>query len=176
MREDGFDKRARMGYIEKGVWPQGTCGMMTRRSERRGRVRAWVAGVCSVAFVGAVNYCDLEAFAACPAHTDDSHHAAEPAHHHGESPATPASHHEQESLTCCAAMQAVTAPKVAFQLASSPAWRLQPLVLGSSWITSLLEPSRPASGVSPPTREPPPPARPFYRTTYANHAPPVCLA
>ena len=127
---------------------------------------AWIA---AGAFLLAANYCICEAFSS-DAHEEASHQHA-PAGHHDEQ--APASH--TQSDPCCAAMQAATTPKVDFQLASSPAWQLQPLVLESSWITALLEPSRTASGLSPSAREPTP-TRPFYRTTYANHAPPVRLA
>lgn len=146
-----------------------------RRGTRRNSIRAWFAILCSVAFFGASHYCNLEAFAAHPAHSESARHAASSAHHDDESSSTPADHHEDESVACCAAMQAVTTPKVDFHLASSPAWPLHPLALESSLIPSLLEPSRTPSGLRPPAREPPP-VRPFYRTTFANHAPPASLA
>jgi len=149
--------------------------MTTRRSGKRQPIRVWFAVVCSVAFFGASNYCNLEAFTAHSAHGESSHHAAAPTHHDEESSSAPVNHHEDESAACCAAMQAVTTPKADFYLTSSSAWQLHPLVVESSWITSLLEPSRTASGLSPPVREPPP-ARPFYRTTFASHAPPAYLA
>lgn len=148
---------------------------MRRRQGRQQHGRAACAILCSVAFVGASNYCNVEAFAAHPAHSKGFHDAASSAHHDDESSSTPADHHEDALVACCAAMQAVTTPRGDFHRASSPAWQFQPLVLESSWFSSLLEPSRTASGVRPPAREPTP-ARPFYRTAFASHAPPAFLA
>ena len=138
--------------------------MTTRRAEYRKRFMAWIAVGCSVAFVGASNYCNLEAVAAHPA-----------GHQHDEESSTPAHHHEEGAGVCCSAMQAITTSKFDCHLASSPAWQLPPLALQSVWLVSFLEPSRTTSGLSPPAREPTP-ARPFYRTAFASHAPPVCLA
>ena len=149
--------------------------MITRRGGKRPqRIRTWFAILCSVAFIGAVNYCNLEVFAAHPTQSHDAHQSASTGHHDEDSSA-PAHHHDEDSVSCCAAMQALATSKPDFNLASSPAWQPHPFALQSSWLASFLESSRTASGLSPPTREPPP-ARPFYRTTYANHAPPVRLA
>lgn len=134
----------------------------------------WFGILCSVAFFGASNYCNLEAVAAHPAHSERSHHATASEHQDNDASSTPAHDHEDASDACCAAVQAVTSPKIAFHLTSNLAWQLHPLMVRASWLTSLLDPIRAASGLSPPPREPTS-VRPFYRTTYANHAPPVRL-
>jgi hypothetical protein len=148
--------------------------IMRRKEKRQHRTNVWFAILCSVAFFGAVNYCNLEAFAAHPTQSHDAHQSAS-TEHPEEGSSAPTHHHDEDSVSCCAAMQALATSKSDFNLASSPAWQLHPVALQSSWLASFFEPSRTASGLSPPTREPPP-ARPFYRTTYANHAPPACLA
>ena len=143
-------------------------------SKRYHVLHTGIAFSAAVAFLAAINYCNLEAFAAHPTQSHDTHQSAA-AEHHDEKSSTPAHHHEEGSVSCCSAIQAIATPESNFNLASSPAWQFQPLVLQSVWVVSFLEPSRPTSGLSPPAREPTP-SRPFYRTTYANHAPPVCLA
>lgn len=147
---------------------------MRRRERRPHRISVWFAILCSVAFFGAINYCNLEAFAAHLPQTHELDHAVT-AEHHDEESSMPAHHHDENSVACCSAIQAIAASRVDFHLASTAVGQLHPLVLQSSWLASLLEPSHTASGLSPPAREPTP-ARPFYRTTFANHAPPVSLA
>lgn len=144
------------------------------RNGQERRTSIWFAILCSVVFIGAVNYCNIEVFAAHPAQHHDAHQSTS-TEHHDEDSSAPTHHRDESSVSCCAAMQALAASKSDFNLASSPAWQLQPLALQSSWLASFLEPSRTASGLSPPAREPTP-ARPFYRTTYASLAPPVRLA
>ncbi len=147
---------------------------MRRRQGRQKRITAWYAVVCSIAFLGASNYCNLEACTAHSTHAHDAQHAAT-AQPHDEDSSTPAHHHDENSTICCSAMQAIAASTFDFHLASRPAWPFHSPTLQSSWLASLLKPSRTASGLSPPAREPTP-ANSFYRTTYANHAPPVHLA
>ena len=149
--------------------------MMYRISGRRhSRASLWFAVVCAIAFLGASNYCNVEAFAAHPTPRQEAHHSAT-AEHHDEQSTTPAHHHDDGSLACCSAIQAITASKFEFRLASAFAWQFHPPAPQSSWFASVPEPSRTASGLSPPAREPTP-ARPFYRTTFASHAPPVSLS
>ena len=147
---------------------------MIRLSESRKPLSRWLPIVCSVAFLGAINYCTLEALAAHPAQSHDSHPSASTKHHDDES-STPAHHHDQDSVSCCLAMQAVVTSKIPFHPTSNLAGQLHPWVLQSAWPGSRLENTCTANGLSPPTREPTP-ARPFYRTTFASHAPPVYLA
>ena len=116
-----------------------------------------LACLCSVAFLLANQYCALEAFAE---------------HHDEHAPAVPG--HHDEAVQCCAVMQAVVASRANLHVASSPAWQLHPLAFESVFV-SVFEPTYAASGLSPPTQESPP-AKPFYRTTFASHAPPVHLA
>ena len=133
-----------------------------------------IAVVCSFAFLAASNYCNLEAFAE-PTHHHPSSHQSASAEHHEDGASTPSNQHEEHSVFCCSAMQAVVASRLSYQLASSSVWQLHPLILESVWLVSVFAPTRTASGLSPPTQESPP-ARPFYRTTFASHAPPVSLA
>ena len=128
-----------------------------------------LAFFCSVAFLLASQYCALESFAA--PHEHSGHDAAE--HHDEHSPAIPG--HHDKAVQCCASIQAVVASRANLNVASSPAWQLHPLALKSVLLVSIFEPARTTSGLSPPTQESPP-ARPFYRTTSAGHAPPVSLA
>jgi hypothetical protein len=147
---------------------------MRRRAGRQQHISAWGAVVCSVAFFGAGNYCTLEAFAAQPSQACETPHAAIP-EHHDEGPSAPTHHSDAGAVACCSAMQAIAASRVDFRLTPTPAWQLHPFALQPSRFVSLLEPSRTANDLSPPPREPTP-ARPFYRTTFASHAPPVSLA
>lgn len=144
------------------------------RSRRQPRTSTWFVILCSVAFIGAVNYCNIEVFAAHPAQHHDAHQAAS-TEHHDEDSSAPTHHHDEDSVSCCAAMQALVTSKSDFSLASSSAWQLHPLPLPSLRLASFLVSSRTVSGLSPPAREPTA-VRLFYRTTYANHAPPVRLA
>lgn len=155
---------------------------------------AWFAVVCSAAFFAVSNHCNLEALAAHPVSSESCHraadraaieaakevphaagHAASSARGHSRTSSAPAHPGKNNSVTCCAAMQAVTAPKADFRLASNSAWQLALPALQPAWLAAFLEFSRTASGLSPPAYEPIP-ARPFYRTAYANHAPPRFLA
>ena len=146
------------------------------REKRQQYANGWIAIACSLAFLGATNYCNVEAFAEQSSSHHDTHQAASANHHHDEKTPSPAQHHDTDcSVTCCSAMQAVVVPQQQYRLAASLTWHLQDLALESQWLASFVEPSRTASGLSPPAREPTP-AKPFYRTTFANHAPPICLA
>lgn len=149
---------------------------MTRRraAQHHRQFVAWIPVLCSVAFLAASNYCNLEAFATLPGQAHDAHESAVAAHHADES-SPPAHHHDEGALACCAAMQAVTTPKIDFHVASASTWQVHPVAPDALPLALLLAPSRAASGLSPPPREPAP-DRPFYRAIYANHAPPVFLA
>lgn len=125
---------------------------------------AWIAGG---AFLLASNYCAGEAFSSSHGHTDSSHQHA-PASHHDES----SSNHEDDP--CCATLQAVVTPHSTL-LAAGPQLLFQEVPLQAAQIVRLIDLSFAPTGLSPPARAPAP-SRPFYRTTYANHAPPVCLA
>ena len=145
---------------------------MRRVVEQRKAIYAWTAIVMSVAFFWAMNYCNVEAFTAHSPDSQTSDQTAPAERHDGDSPAP---NHRNEAVMCCTAIQAIMASRFEFQLSSSATWQLHPLVPQSLWLVSLLEPSRTTSGLSPPTREPTP-AGPFYRTTFASHAPPAYLA
>ncbi len=130
-------------------------------------LRTCVAVLCSFTFWAATNYCNLEALAAHPAQGEDSgqHHPAA-GHHPGAVP-TP----DDEDSLCCATLHAVPVTKVDMTPKSLSQW-IDPVtvVLGRDVLTTR---SRSTIGWSPPERGPTP--EPFYRTTYANHAPPVFL-
>ena len=129
----------------------------------------WIAMGCCVTFLLATSYCSVEALLTHSAQDEHaSHH--QPTDHHDEDSRTPS--HDQ-ATTCCVTLQAVLASKVEFSLyrvAGIPSVDFESLRPAT-----LIALSRFAHGLSPPTREPPP-ARPFYRTTFASHAPPVQLA
>ena len=128
---------------------------------------ACLAIVCSVAFVLASNYCNIEALAG-----DGAHHETTGEHHNENAPA---SGHD-EATVCCDALQAVLASKLDVRLCPVTSWLSHPLALKSLRPDALLvEAAHLATGLSPPTREPTP-RTPFYRTTFASHAPPVRLA
>ena len=148
--------------------------MTMRWNERQTSLNTWMAVVCSAAFLGASNYCNLEAFTAHLTRCHETHQSAATKDHDEES-SIPTHHHDEGSVACCAAMQALATSKSEFNPASHLTWQLYPLAPHSLQWASFLAPSRAASGLSPPAREPTP-ARPFYRTTFASHAPPICLA
>ena len=139
--------------------------MATSCARKQGvRVLAWVAGT---AFLLATHYCICEAFSSSRGHVDSSHQHA-PASHHDESP----SNHEDDP--CCATLQAVVTPHSAL-LVAGPQLLFQEVPLQAANIVRLADLSFAPTGLSPPAREPTS-ARPFYRTTFASHAPPIHLA
>lgn len=143
---------------------------MTHRGwgQRKNPAR-WGAAFCAFAFLTASHYCALEAFAAAPAHHEDSSHAEG----HGHGAGLPANGDDGE--LCCIALQAILLPKSDLSFARSDAPVFQLPALETQWPELPAHLPRAASGLSPPIRDPVPSA-PFYRTTYASHAPPVCLA
>lgn len=143
-------------------------------SHQRAAFRGWLALVCSVGFLGAAQHCTLEAFASHPTEHHGAQHVSAGAQPHEESSA-PAQHDQECTVSCCAAMQAVVTSTIDWQPAWHPAGHLRLAVLRSPQLEASLKLARTMSGLSPPPREPTP-ARPFYRTTFASHAPPVVLA
>ena len=145
---------------------------------RRTRFQALTLGravLVSIALFGAMNYCAFEAFGAPPTHHARACHAASPEPHEGDSSSLPAHQHNGASLACCAAMQAIAVSRLEAPVASTAIRflpRLASAVLGGA---AVHEEAHAARGISPPPREPTP-VQPFYRTTFANHAPPACLA
>lgn len=123
-----------------------------------------IALASSFAFLLATNYCNLEAFAAHPAHSENSsdHHSA--GDHHGAAPTS-----DDEAL-CCETLHAVPVSKVDVTPNTLIRWvNLATVEIAERDV--LIPPARSSIGWSPPERGPTP-AAPFYRTTYANHAPP----
>ncbi len=133
------------------------------------RLLAWVAGG---AFVLATNYCLCEALSR-HTHQDalGASHQHAPVGHHDEK--VPASH--TQSDPCCSTLQAVVTPQTGVMLsgASGPFFQDVPLLVVAH--VKYADLSLAPSGLSPPARVPTP-ARPFYRTAFASHAPPGSLA
>jgi hypothetical protein len=124
-----------------------------------------VALASSFAFVLAANYCNLEALSAYPPQSESSDHHHSAGDHHNS--AVPTSG-DEESL-CCAALYAVPGSK----LETSPSLSIHRIELQAAKISGhdvIVIPPRSAISWSPPERGPTP-ATPFYRMTYANHAP-----
>jgi len=127
-----------------------------------------LAGIVGGAFFLAVNYCACEAVA--HEHPDQaSSHQHAPAGHHDESPSN------EEYNPCCTNLQAIVTPQLSLHLATISHQLFQAIALPVADAVSLADLSLAPSGLSPPAREPTTP-RPFYRTTFASHAPPVSLA
>ena len=127
-------------------------------------------------FFAASNYCNVEALIphACHSEAADHHEMATAEHDHDAHDEQSAPHHDETAAACCKAIQAVVATPTHINLHTIRLAHALPM--GSLWTGSLVEPLRLASGLSPPSREPPP-KLPFYRTAFASHAPPAsCLS
>jgi hypothetical protein len=129
-----------------------------------------MAAVAAFAFLLAINYCVCEAFSADHAHNEPAQQHS-PAGHHDDN--TPTS--QDQSDPCCATLQAVVFSPGTFQVASSTTTVLPSVVSLGAEITLRTQLATVSNGLSPPARAPTP-RLPFYRTTYANHAPPARLA
>lgn len=129
-----------------------------------------VAVVAAFAFLFAINYCACEAFSADHAHSGPSQQHSPTGHHDEHAPTS-----QDQSDPCCATLQAVVLSPGTLQVASSTPTVLPSVVSRGAAITLRTQLVAVPSGLSPPVREPTP-ARPFYRTTFANHAPPARLA
>jgi hypothetical protein len=130
-------------------------------------LRGWVAVISAFAFLAAANYCTLEALAAHPAADETSHHSDS---HDAGVPAR-----GDDGELCCMALQAILQPKTDFGLARSDALVFQLPALQARQPELPAHLFRVTSGLSPPIRDPAP-RTPFYRTTFASHAPPAFLA
>ena len=168
------DNRARAEYmVTRSVLMKHS--RLVRWRTWRMLLKAGLAALGSLALFGAVNYCTFEAFVAQPTDHERTCHAASAAHHGGDSSSLPVHHHQGASLACCAAMQAIAASRLEGPRAATPTHPLHLLASGVWGGAAVRESTRPARGVSPPRQEPAP-VQPFYRTTFANHAPPARLA
>ena len=129
------------------------------------------AVVAVFTFLLATNYCVCEAFTGDHAHAESSHHHASAGYHDEQTPTS-----QDQHDVCCSTLQAVISSSGTLQVASLTPTGLLPFVLSlSSKSTPRAQVAAVLSGLSPPTQVPPP-RLPFYRTTFANHAPPVHLA
>ena len=125
---------------------------------------------CAFTFFVAINYCNVEALSAHPTPSEGfGHHHSTEDHHDGAVP-TPS----DEDALCCATLHAVPTSKVDVTQRSL-IQRINPITVEVFGRDFPIPPARSASGWSPPERGPTP-LTPFYRTTYANHAPPAFLA
>ena len=128
--------------------------------------------VTAFVFFAASNYCNVEALIphACHGEAADHHEMAAAEHDHDAHDEQPAHHHDETASACCKTIQAVVATPA--QLSLHTVWLAHALPTESLWTGSLVESLRLASGLSPPSREPPS-KLPFYRTVFASHAPPI---
>jgi len=127
-----------------------------------------LAVILGIALVTATQCCTLEALGAHAASPDHSHQQ-EATDHHGNSP----SPGKSQEVLCCFALQAIdTATSVSIRLGTLNPRILRPLAFCTPRIDTSFELTRIANGLSPPAREPTL-HRPFYHTTFANHAPPL---
>ncbi len=123
----------------------------------------WFAVVSALTFLCATNYCAVEALAEGPIH-----HEGPSGHSHNEGVPTP----KDQSDPCCSTLQAVVTPPFNLLIVAGPQPLFQEVPLQSPNGVRVADLSLAPSGLSPPARAPTP-ARPFYRTTFASHAPPV---
>ena len=138
---------------------------------RQGKLLSGIVFLCGFAFLVAVNHCSLEAFAEQASSHEALHHRETAPDYPENSPV----HNHDEGSVCCSTLKAIPASK-SFEIRPSLTTSfLSPFEHRASWSDTLLESSDVTTGLSPSAQESPP-ATPFYRTTYANHAPPVCLA
>ena len=132
---------------------------------------ASIAIAAAATFLLAANCCAYEALAHERPHSDGTpyHEAAEHHHHEDRTPS------DDQHDPCCSTLQAIVAPQVNLHL-TLPSQDLFPgpaaEAVEAITFVGLI---RVSTGLSPPAREPTP-CRPFYRTAFASHAPPICLA
>ena len=129
-----------------------------------------IAAVAAFAFLLAINYCVCEAFSADHTHSEHSQQHSSSGDHDEDGPAS-----NNQSDPCCATLQAVVSSSGTPQVLSSTPTLVPFSASLNSEVTPHTQLAYAPSGLSPPV-EAPPPRLPFYRTTYANHAPPVRLA
>ncbi|MBI3996455.1 MAG: hypothetical protein HY352_02225 [Candidatus Omnitrophica bacterium] len=138
--------------------------MVKRLMECSIRLSAWIVGG---ALLMATNYCAYEAFSGGHAHVNDTHQHA-PVDHHDESPS-------RANDSCCSTLHAVVIPQFTLLLARGSPLLRQAMSLQAIPLVGFIDLSAIPNNLSPPAHEPIP-ARPFYRTTFANHAPPHCFS
>ncbi len=138
------------------------------------RQRLFIAGIAMAAatsFLLAENYCACEALSDDHPHSASTHHHEAAGHHHHEDGHSS----DGQADPCCSTLQAIVAPQVNLHF-TLPSQDLFPCpsaeAVEAITFAGLI---RVSTGLSPPAREPTP-HRPFYRTAFASHAPPICLA
>lgn len=153
-----YDETGQLRMKARAAFPPGSYSM---------RLIVWVMGG---AFLLATNYCICEVFTN-HTHADASHQHAADGHHHDEG--SPTSNTQYDP--CCATLQALVPIRSAGHLIDVSDQTVRTAALPVVHFAHVADLSKAPSGLSPPAREPTT-TRPFYRTTYANHAPPVYLA
>lgn len=129
-----------------------------------------IAAVAAFAFLLASNYCVSEAFTGEHAHPESSHQHTSTGHHDDKTPTS-----QDQSDPCCSTLLAAVSSPGIFQIASSTPTLLTFLASLGAEVVLRTQLTTVPSGLSPPAQAPPP-RLPFYRTAFASHAPPVCLA
>ena len=140
---------------------------MWRTHAPSSRLLVWAVGAV---FLLATRYCVCEAFAGGFSHAESSHQHATPGRHDDGAPTS-----DTASDPCCATLQAIVTPQTTILLSAASQLLFRDVALPAVSRFDSANLSLAASGLSPPAREPTR-SRPFYRTTFASHAPPVCLA
>jgi hypothetical protein len=140
---------------------------MFRALRRNGLLVPSIAALAAFAFLLAINYCVCEAFSADHAHNEPAQQHSPAGHHDDHIPTS-----EDQANPCCATLQAVIFSRGILQVASSTPTLLPSIASLGVEITLRTQLATVPSGLSPPAQALPP-RLPFYRTTYANHAPPV---
>ena len=134
------------------------------------RLSRLVACDTGVAFLLATHYSVCEVFAGGAAQAEASHQPATFGLHDEGTPSS-----DTHADPCCATLQAIVTPSTSLVFAGASQPFFQDITLSVIAHVRFADLSSASSGLSPPARAPTP-ARPFYRTTFASHAPPVCLA
>lgn len=124
--------------------------------------------IISIAFLVAASYCTFEMLpgfanqSKVPHHHDGSHQDHD---HNFPAPGN------DDGVTCCFTLQTSLASKLNIWFGSVSTQLFPFFALSTPELNFVIGPFREAVGLGSPTLEPIP-TRPFYLTTFANHAPP----
>ena len=141
-----------------------------RRFRMHHRSSRFLAYVASASFLLATNYCLCEVFAGGSSHAEASHQHAPSGHHEDGAPSSDA-----QDDPCCSTLQAIVTPQAPVRLSGASQSFFHDVALLVVNGVTFADLSLAPHGLSPPARAPTP-SRPIYHTTFASHAPPVCLA
>lgn len=144
---------------------------MLQRFRRQRVLISCIVAAAAASFLLAANYCSCEALM-------DGHSGRAGAHHHDR-----AGHHDHDgdqpsndrSDPCCSTLHAIPTPLARLLLTTPSQTLLLRLPASAVAPLALALLTQAPTGLSPPAPAPWP-QRPFYRTTFASHAPPApCL-